>query len=230
MLDQFLYATIRKLAAVWRVLGSPRIPGDEKAVRSAQSAWAERERPVQYLGNLGTKTRNAVIGVSGLAFAIFAIWLIMSLFGGGGDDSEDLAEGVPTPTVITGPVIMTEVDALNLATVAAREAGLISEEFKHIARRVQFGEYALAIGEQSRADRGLLEAPSETEIWAIAFAGDVELALDSGERVAYDNLTVVLDAITGEVYRVEAFYGEYESEARAPVWLRPPTPTPEPRP
>jgi hypothetical protein len=44
--------------------------------------------------------------------------------------------------------------------------------------------------------------------------------------VKYDNLTVVLDAITGEIYRVEAFYGEYESEARAPVWLRPPTPTP----
>jgi len=75
----------------------------------------------------------------------------------------------------------------------------------------------------------LLETPSETEIWAIAFAGDVQLELDNGERVEYDNLTVVLDALTGKIYRAEAFYGEYESEARAPAWLRPPTPIAVPR-
>ncbi|MCH7982803.1 MAG: hypothetical protein IIC28_02415, partial [Chloroflexi bacterium] len=56
---------------------------------------------------------------------------------------------------------------------------------------------------------------------------NVELKLVDGEIVKYDNLTVILDALTGHVYRVEAFYGEYESEARAPVWLSPPTPTPD---
>ena len=85
-----------------------------------------------------------------------------------------------------------------------------------------------AIGELERAERGLLETPTDTEIWAVAFAGDVELELEGGESVKYDNLTVVLDALTGKVFRVEAFYGEYESQARAPVWLRPPTATPVP--
>jgi len=85
-----------------------------------------------------------------------------------------------------------------------------------------------AIGELERAERGLLETPTDTEIWAVAFAGDVELELDNGEVVKYDNLTVVLDALTGKIFRVEAFYGEYESEARAPVWLRPSTATPVP--
>ena len=55
----------------------------------------------------------------------------------------------------------------------------------------------------------------------------MELNLVGGEVVKYNNLTVVLDALTGEVYRIEAFYGEYESEARAPSWLSPPTPTPD---
>jgi len=62
----------------------------------------------------------------------------------------------------------------------------------------------------------------------VAFAGDVELELSNGESVVYDNLTVILDALTAQVCRVEAFYGDYESEVRAPVWLRPPTPTPLP--
>jgi hypothetical protein len=57
------------------------------------------------------------------------------------------------------------------------------------------------------------------------FAGEVELILFNGELVKYENLAVVLGAITGEIYRLEAFYGEYESEAPAPAWLRPSPPT-----
>jgi hypothetical protein len=222
-------AILRKLAAVWRVLGSPRIPGDEKAVASLKSTWSRRRELTRRKTSLTTRTRNMIIGAGGILGAIVLIWLIISLFGGG-DEETAVVEGIPTPTPFAGPEFMTEVQALSLAIAGARDAGLVSENFKHVARRIQFGEYAQAIGELSRAERGLLETPSETEIWAIAFAGDVELELDTGERVEYDNLTVVLDALTGKIYRVEAFYGEYESEARAPVWLRPPTPTPVPTP
>jgi len=225
MLNSFLEALISKLAAVWRVFGSPRIAGDAKAVSSLKTAWANKEQAKKRTTSLSARTRNFVIGAGGLVAVVLLIWLVMSMFGGGGDEESVVDTGFPTPTPFAGPEYMTEVSALSLALAAARDAGLVSQDFEHIARRLQFVEYAQAIGEAGRAERGLLEAPADTEIWAVAFAGDVELELDSGERVAYDNLTVVLDALTGKIFRVEAFYGEYESEARAPAWLRPPTPT-----
>lgn len=227
MLVDLLEAIVRRLAAVWRIFGSPRIAGDEKAVASAKSAWTKRGQLTLRRTSLTARTRNAIIGTGGIVAVVVFIWLIMSLFGGG-DEETTVVEGFPTPIPFTGPEFMTEVQALSLALAGARDAGLVSQNFDHIARRIQFGEYAQAIGELDRAQRGLLETPSDTEIWAFAFAGDVELEIDTGERVEYDNLTVVLDAITGKIYRAEAFYGEYESEARAPVWLRPPTPTPAP--
>jgi len=229
MLDTFIQAILSRLAFVWRVFGSPRIAGDEKAVSSVKSAWANKGAARQRTTSITARTRNIIIGASGLVVAALLIWLVMTMFGGDGSDSDLANSEFPTPTPFAGPEFLTEVQALNLALAAAREAGLVSQDFAHIARRIKFGEYAEAIGELDRAERGFLETPPETEIWAFGFAGDVALELDSGEKVEYDNLTIVVDALTGKVYRVEAFYGEYESEARAPVWLRPPTPTPVPR-
>ena len=229
MLDQFLQGLSNKLASVWRIFGSPRIAGSAKAASFSKTAWSKKGQVSPRTPSLPARTRNAIIGFGGVAVAILSIWLVMSLFSGDGDEVIT-AEGFPTPTPFAGPEFMTEVQALSLALAAARDAGLVSQNFDHIGRRIRFGEYAVATGERNRADLGLLETPSETEIWAFAFAGDVRLELDNGEKVDYDNLTVVVDALTGNIYRVEAFYGDYESEARAPVWLRPPEPTATPRP
>jgi hypothetical protein len=116
---------------------------------------------------------------------------------------------------------MTEVQALEAALVAARENGL-SGTSPHVARRITLFEYAQAVGEAYRAQQGFLEAPSDTEVWAVAFAGTVQAELSTGDTVEFNNITVVVDALSGQIYRVEAFYGDYESPARAPVWLRPP--------
>ena len=228
MLDQFLQGLSNKLASVWRIFGSPRIAGSAKAASFSKTAWSKKGQVSPRTTSLTARTRNAIIGFGGVAVAILSIWLVMSLFSGDGDEVIT-AEGFPTPTPFAGPEFMTEVQALSLALAAARDTGLVSQNFEHAARRIRFGEYAEAIGELDRAERGFLETPPETEIWAFGFVGDVVLELDNGERVEYDNLTVVIDALTGQIYRVEAFYGEYESEARAPNWLRPPTPTPVPR-
>lgn len=228
MLDSFIHSITAKLGAVWRVFGSPRIAGDKKAVGTLKSAWVNRALPKEQVSILPRWAKLAIFTTSGLVVVVVAIWLLMSIFGGDGEDNT-AADGPPTPTPFAGPDYMTEVQALSLAVVAARDAGLVSQDFSHVARRLQFIDYATAIGEANRADRGLLETPSDTEIWAFAFVGDVRLELDNGDKVQYDNLTVVLDALTGTIYRAEAFYGEYESEARAPVWLRPPTPTAVPR-
>lgn len=229
MLDSFRQAILQRLAVVWRVFGSPRIAGDEKAVSSVKSAWANKDLARKRTTSITARIRNIIIGSSGLVAAALLIWIVMSTFGGDGDENELVNGGFPTPTPFARPEFLTEVQALSFAVAAARDAGLVTQNFEHIARRIQFGEYAEAIGELDRAERGLLETPSETEIWAFGFPGDVALELDNGERVEYDNLTIVVDALTGKIYRVEAFYGEYESGARAPVWLRPPTPTPVPR-
>ena len=217
------------LAFFWRIAGSPRIAGDDKVASTLKNAWENRERPVEGVrkstSGMSVRARNWIITVLGVLFAIVLVWVVMSVFGGG-ENEDALAEGPPTPTPFAGPEYMNEIGALSLAIAAARDAGLVSQNFEHIARRIQFVEYAEAIGEANRAERGLLKVPTDTEVWAFAYAGDVTLELDTGDRVDYDNLTVVLDALTGKIYRVEAFYGDYESEARAPVWLRPPTPTP----
>ncbi len=216
-------ATVRKLTAIWRVFGSPRISGDKKVYSWIKQGWKRKERAIYLASVVTSNTRNRLITASGVVAALLLVWLAMSL--GNDDISEFAVNDFPTPTPFAGPQYMTEVQALNLAIMAARDNGLISQNFSHIARRIQFGEYAQAIGELDRANRGLLETPADTEVWAFAFAGDVQLELATGDRVNYDNLSVVIDALTGNVYRVEAFYGDYESEARAPAWLRPPTPT-----
>ena len=230
MLSGISAQILKFLTTVWRVVGSPRISGDEKAVSGAKAAWAERGRASEVGAKLNQRTRYAILGTSGFVALVVVIWIIFSIFAGGEDGDSNESASIATATTFAGPEFLTEIESLQVALTAARDSGLISTDFSHISRRLQFGEYAQAIGELDRAERGLLETPIETEIWAVAFAGDVELELDSGEVVKYDNLTVVLDALTGKVFRVEAFYGEYESEARAPAWLRPPTVTPVPIP
>lgn len=234
MLEKFVGAVSRQLAFLWRSSGSPRIAGDEKAFRAVR-AWANRgaRAPGSSTGEVSTRvstqTRYIIVASSSLLVAALVLWLVFFGSGAGSEDSDSGSgvSGAASPTPFAGPVYLTEVAALSSAVAAARENGLISSDFAHISRRIQFGEFAEAIGETYRADSGLLATAPDTEVWAFAFSGDVELILAGGEIVKYDNLTVVLDALTGQVYRVEAFYGDYESEARAPAWLSPPTPTPD---
>jgi hypothetical protein len=225
MLAMIVNAIISRLAFVWRIFGSPRIASDEKMITAVHSIWGKRYRVPKFGSGTSTRARKAIVASSGVLVSALVIWLVIVGFGMGAADETDTSAATPTPES-GGTVYLTEVAALGNALVAARDNGLISKEITHISRRIQFSEYADAIGESYRADKGLLSASPDTEVWAIAFAGDVELMLITGEMVKYNNLTVVLDAITAEIYRVEAFYGEYETEARAAVWLRPPTPTP----
>ena len=80
---------------------------------------------------------------------------------------------------------------------------------------------AAAIGEEFRVEAGLLELPPDAEVWVFGFRGDVALNLPDENPVQYNNLTLVLDALTGEVVRTEAFYGDLDLPTRAPEWLAP---------
>ena len=195
----------------WRVMGSPRIPWIERTLQSLTGISVTVELPAS------RNARIAGVAVAGVMMATMLTWAGVAVARGGNDAPAAAAEPTATPVV----TYLTEVDALGAALAAARDNGL-DGNFAHVARRVTLFEYAQAVGEAYRAQQGFLEAPPETEVWAIAFAGTVEAELSTGDSVEFNNITVVVDALTRQVYRVEAFYGDYESPARAPVWLRPP--------
>ena len=165
----------------------------------------------------------AAIGLAGTTAVVVIVVIVVAT---GGEETAPAAKAEPTPT--PEPAYMTEIEVLPLAVAALRENGFEGESFSHIARRVPFRDYATAIGQAFQAEEGHLEAPPELEVWVFGFRGDVRLDLPDEPSVYFDNLTVVLDALTGHVLRAEAFYGDFESPLRAPVWLRLPTPTPQP--
>ncbi|MBM3956524.1 MAG: hypothetical protein FJ313_00550 [Gemmatimonadetes bacterium] len=196
--------------------GSPRIWADAWVWARLAQAWAAWRRLA------GRRAGPIAIGAAGIG-AVAAIVAVAVIAAGGGPPA---ARALPTPT--PGPAYLTEVEALPLAVVALRENGFVGDSFPHIARRVPFRDYAAAIGQAFQAEEGHLELEPQREVWVFAFSGDLLLDLPDGQLpVHFDNLTVVMDALTGDVVRAEAFYGDFESPLRAPVWLRPPTPTPQ---
>ena len=199
MLEESYSRVIGILASIWRSFGSPRIAGDQKAVDAAKSLWSKKDQAKSAGTGLPARARNAIIAVGGVVVAIVLVWFVFSLVAGDDDSDEPELATLPSPTPFTGPVYLTEIQAIDHALQAARDNGLESSEFEQIARRITFGEFAEAIGQKDRAERGLLETATETEVWAVAFAGDVELGLSNGESVVYDNLTVILDALTAQV-------------------------------
>ena len=216
-IETIIGALARAAAAVWRVCGSPRIWGD---------AWVWARLTGAYAGWRGIAGRWAApAAIAAAAIAVLAITIPVAVLTTR-DGSERPPEPTPVPT--PGPDYMTEIEALPLAVTSLMDNGFVGDAFSHIARRVQFRDYAAAIGQAYQAEEGHLEAPPGREVWVFAFKGDVMLDIPGQPSVAYDNLTVVLDALTGDVLRAEAFYGDFDSPLRAPVWLRVSTPTPPP--
>jgi hypothetical protein len=125
MLVQVLHAIVQRLAAVWRVFGSPRIMGDEIAASAVKSAWSDAGRAGGVSAGLSTRTRRAVIASSGVLIAVLIIVALLASRGGGESDESEISTTLATPTPFAGPRYMTEVQSLDIALVAAREAGLV---------------------------------------------------------------------------------------------------------
>lgn len=197
--------------------GSPRIWGD---------AWVWERVLIICSGSRRLAGNRYVAGAVVVGAIVVVISIVIALVMTGEDNTAEVASGVkPTPT--RGPDYLTELDALPLAVDVLKTHGFAGNSFSHIARRVPFRDYASAIGEAFQADEGNLEIPPQREVWVFGFKGEIVLDVSDGTSVPYDNLTVVLDALSGDVIRAEAFYGDFESPLRAPVWLSVPTPTQE---
>ena len=216
-IEKVIRALARAAAAAWRMSGSPRIWGD---------AWVWARLTGAYAGWRRIAGRWAApAAIAAAVIALLAVTIPVAVLTTR-DGRERPPEPTPTPT--PGPDYLTEIEALPLAVTSLTENGFVGDTFSHIARRVPFRDYAAAIGQAFAAEEGHMEAPPDLEVWVFAFKGDVVLDVPGQPSVAYDNLTVVLDALTGNVLRAEAFYGDFESPLRAPVWLRVSTPTPAP--
>ena len=218
-IEKVIGAPARAAAAVWRMCGSPRIWGDAWVWAGLTGAYTWWRR---FAGRWA-----AMIGLGGAVVIVVTVVLAVVATREPADRSAEFGME-PTPTPTPGPDYLTEIEALPLAVTSLMDNGFVGDAFSHIARRVQFRDYAAAIGQAYQAEEGHLEAPPGREVWVFAFKGDVMLDIPGQPSVAYDNLTVVLDALTGDVLRAEAFYGDFESPLRAPVWLRVSTPTPAP--
>ena len=201
--------------SAWRMAGSPRVPGAAALAKTVSGAGGA-------LGSLPGVVKGLFVMALLTGAAVVAVVVVVKAF-----DPFSRGDKAPEATVAPLPYL-TEVDAVKAAVAAAIEKGMKSDDFAHISRRIQMRDYAAAIGESARVEAGFYEVRPETEVWAVAFTGEVTLDIGSARPIVYDNLTVVLDALSGKVYRVEAFYGDFETPARAPVWLQPRSGTPLP--
>ena len=57
--------------------------------------------------------------------------------------------------------------------------------------------------------------------------GDVKATLLGDEILTFDNLTIVLDAISGERLHVETFFEDFESDVKIPIFYDPTEPCDE---
>lgn len=132
-----------------------------------------------------------------------------------GAPSEPTTPQPPTPTA--GP--LSEADAYETALSIAFEWGLQGSPAAHIARSLTFGRYAVLAGDSYRARVGTDGLKPDDEVWVVSFLGDVRRRLNTtGEAVEYDNMTVILNAWTGEAVWIEAYFEEYQSPFRVPRW------------
>ena len=90
----------------------------------------------------------------------------------------------------------------------ARFAGLIGEPTDEFAELTTLDEYvgtpSYGTGELG-ADSSDVGLNPDKKIWVVAFRGHVQLSLPGGDGKFYDNITLALDAETGEIVGVNAY-------------------------
>ncbi len=103
---------------------------------------------------------------------------------------------------------MTAEEAKAEGLAQARIAGLVGEPTSTFATLTNLQEYT----ETSTHGTGMLGSDAasvgwhpDRKVWVIAFRGKVKLTLPSSGGATYDNITLALDARTGEVIGVDAY-------------------------
>ena len=114
-----------------------------------------------------------------------------------------------------GGISLTE--ARDRAFEEAKTYGIEDPPDIWIARQISFGQYAELAGERTKAFFGTPDYSPSAVVWVVSLRGDVTAPLLEGEVLNFDNLTIVLDAISGERLHVETFFADFESDVKIPI-------------
>ncbi len=119
------------------------------------------------------------------------------------------------------------IEARDRAFEEAKTYGIKAPPEIWIARQISFGEYSELAGERTKAFFGTPDYSPSAVVWVVSMRGDVTAPLLEGEVLNFDNLTVVLDAVSGDRLHVETSYEDFESAVRIPISYDPAGPCDE---
>ncbi|MCH8102879.1 MAG: hypothetical protein IIB28_06980, partial [Chloroflexi bacterium] len=86
-----------------------------------------------------------------------------------------------------------------------------------IARQINFGQYAELAGESTKSIFGTPDYSPSAVVWVVSMRGNVTGPLLGAEVINFDNLTIVLDAVSGERLHIETFFEDFESNLKIPI-------------
>ncbi|NQW19027.1 MAG: hypothetical protein HQ478_16260 [Chloroflexi bacterium] len=123
--------------------------------------------------------------------------------------------------------VVTEQRAIEIAFQEAQKLGLVDAPEAWLARRISFGEYSTLAGDQARAFAGTPDISPTAVTWVISMNGEWSTPLLGDSVVNFDNIVVVLDAISGEPLQVATYFEQFESDVRLPRLFDPAEPCAE---
>ena len=151
------------------------------------------------------RRRLQVIGIV-IALSVGALILIRS----GTDTRRDASDFDQADQVLT------EDEALAIAFEEAQDLGLTEAPTVWLARQISFGEDSTLAGDRARAFAGTREVSPSAITWVISMNGNWSTPLLGDDVVDFDNVVVVLDAISGEPFQVASYFEDFESDVRLP--------------
>ena len=104
--------------------------------------------------------------------------------------------------------LLTAAEAKAEGLAQARIAGLIGEPTSTFAELTTLEQYVFTSSNgtgQLGSDAASVGLHPDRKVWVVAFRGKVKLTLPSSGGETYDNITLALDARTGEVIGVDAY-------------------------
>ena len=163
-----------------------------------------------------SKRRLQVIGIA-IALVVGAMVLARA----GNVDRRDAAD------FDQAEIVITEDQAIALAFQEARDLGLAEAPTVWMARQISFGEYSTLAGDRARAFAGTPDVSPTAITWVISMSGEWSTPLLGDTVVEFDNVVVVLDAISGEPFQVATYFEDFESDVRLPAFFDPTGPCAE---
>jgi hypothetical protein len=162
------------------------------------------------------KRRAQVLGL--IAVAALGIFILVEA---GKSDRRDSADFDSAETTLT------EQEAVDISLQRTRELGFEEAPSVWLARRISFGEYSTLAGDRSTAFAGTPDVAPSAVTWVVSMRGNWGAPLIDDTTLEFDNLTVVIDAVSGATLQAATFFEEFESDVRIPIFYSPDDPCDE---